>query len=71
MRASIKLYEDPSSFSSEDIWDTSAQKERFRIYAFAGSLSLLAASTLVACKYTSLGKTLSERTSLQSTTKSE
>ncbi|KAF9262653.1 hypothetical protein L218DRAFT_960129 [Marasmius fiardii PR-910] len=60
MRAQIKLYEDPSSWTSEDIWSSGAEKSRFRAYAIAGTLSLLAASTFAACKYTSLGKTLSE-----------
>ncbi|KAG7091321.1 hypothetical protein E1B28_010365 [Marasmius oreades] len=62
MRATIKLYEDPATFSSDDIWESRADKARFRVYAVAGTLSLLAASTFVACKYTSLGKTMSEST---------
>ncbi|ESK84467.1 hypothetical protein Moror_6177 [Moniliophthora roreri MCA 2997] len=59
MRAQIRLFEDPSSFSSDDIWDSKVDGHKMRAIAWAGAVSLVSA-TFAIIKFTSLGRTFTE-----------
>ncbi|KAK7038990.1 hypothetical protein VNI00_010382 [Paramarasmius palmivorus] len=59
MRAQIRIFEDPSSFTSDDIWDNKIDGHKMRAIALAGAVSLVSA-TYAVVKFTALGKAFTE-----------
>ncbi len=55
MRATLGIYEDPTTFTSADIWDGS-DAAKVRIYAVVGLLSMAVMTTYATWKYTPFGK---------------
>ncbi|KAJ3789315.1 hypothetical protein GGU10DRAFT_372261 [Lentinula aff. detonsa] len=67
MRATIRIYEDPKTFTSEDVWEGARESTMtaVKIYAVIGLLSM-AAMTTYAWKYTGLSSALSSLSSFKS-----
>jgi len=52
MRATLGIYEDPSSFTSADVWKRDGSDAiKVKIYAALGLLSMAAMTTYVAWKF--------------------
>ncbi|KAJ3737664.1 hypothetical protein DFJ43DRAFT_1220166 [Lentinula guzmanii] len=67
MRATIRIYEDPKTFTSEDVWEGARESTMtvVKIYAVIGLLSM-AAMTTYAWKYTGLSSALYSLSSFKS-----
>ncbi|KAJ3844217.1 hypothetical protein F5878DRAFT_656015 [Lentinula raphanica] len=59
MRATIRIYEDPKTFTSEDVWEGASESTMTTLKAYAiGGLLSMAVVVFYAWKFTDLPSTL-------------